>query len=115
VTIPMRLLLDTNVWGMLVKHDGVQRLRRMTRARGTAHRLGGRNRVGRDDDGVDGGGIGDRDGHGRGADERATVDAVGGAGDGRDVSPRHVLLPIANRHGSVGYCIEVIEAPPLMA
>jgi hypothetical protein len=30
----MRLLLDTNVWGMLVKHDGVQRLRRMTRTRG---------------------------------------------------------------------------------
>jgi predicted nucleic acid-binding protein len=34
IAIPMRLLLDTNVWGMLVKHDGVQRLRRMTRARG---------------------------------------------------------------------------------
>jgi hypothetical protein len=30
----MRLLLDTNVWRMLVKHDGVQRLRRMTRTRG---------------------------------------------------------------------------------
>jgi hypothetical protein len=34
VTIAVRLLLDTNVWAMLVKYDGVQRLRRMTRARG---------------------------------------------------------------------------------